>query len=199
MIRRKRGTLFVISAPSGTGKTTIIKRLLSTFDDIYFSVSYTTRPKRNGEIEGVDYVFVDEKTFKDMVEADEFLEYAVVYGNYYGTPKRPVLERIERGIDVVLDIDTAGAMSVKEKVEDTVLVFIFPPSIDTLVERLRLRGTESEEVMRKRISQAMVEIERSNIYDYWVLNDSIDRAFEELKSIVIAERCRRKRFELWGI
>ncbi len=197
MIRKKRGTLFVISAPSGAGKTTLIKRLLSSLDNITFSISYTTRPKREGEREGVDYYFVDEEKFRDMIDRDEFLEYAVVYGNYYGTPKRPVLESLERGIDVILDIDSKGARAVREKLEDAVLIFIFPPSMEVLIERLKSRGTDSEEVIERRIREAELEIEASSIYDYWILNDDLEKAYEELKSIVIAERCRKERWELW--
>lgn len=199
MIRKKRGTLFVISAPSGAGKTTLIKRLLSSLNNITFSISYTTRPKREGEREGVDYYFVDEEKFRDMIDRDEFLEYAVVYGNYYGTPKRPVLESLERGIDVILDIDSKGARAVREKLEDAVLIFIFPPSMEVLIERLKSRGTDSEEVIERRIREAELEIEASSIYDYWILNDDLEKAYEELKSIVIAERCRKERWELWRI
>ena len=197
MIRKKRGTLFVISAPSGTGKTTLIKRLLSSLDNVTFSISCTTRPKREGEKEGVDYYFVDEETFRSMIDRDEFLEYAVVYGNYYGTPKRPVLESLEKGIDVILDIDSKGARAVKEKLRDAVLIFIFPPSMEVLIERLRSRGTDSENVINRRIRDAKLEIEASIIYDYWILNDDLEKAYNELKSIVIAERCRKERWELW--
>lgn len=194
MITRERGTVIVISAPSGAGKSTIIRRLKEELDNIVFSVSYTTRPKRQGEINGVDYYFVSEDVFKRMVERGEFLEYAKVYGHYYGTPLKQVLDAIEAGKDVILDLDHQGARAVRNALPDAVLVFIFPPSIEALRERLKQRKTDSEEVIETRLRNAMMEIEASTEYDYWVLNDDIEKALNEVKAIVIAERCRRTNY-----
>lgn len=198
MIRRERGIIFVVSAPSGTGKTTLCKRLIEEDEEIVFSVSYTTRAPREGEIDGKDYFFVSEKEFRRMIEKGEFAEYAVVYGNYYGTSKRFLEERVERGIDVLLDIDTQGAEKIFSIYPDAVGIFIFPPSIDELRKRLVQRGTDPDEVIERRIKEAKKEIEKAYMYHYWIVNDDLNKAFEKLKSIVTAERCRSGRSKIVG-
>ena len=195
MFSRKTGILFVISAPSGTGKTTLCRRLLKEVDGITFSISYTTRAPRKGELHGKDYFFVDRETFEKMIKEDAFLEYACVYGNYYGTSKAFVEERLSKGEDLILDIDVQGAKQVFEKMKDAVGIFIFPPSIEELKKRLINRGTDPMEVIEKRLKEAKWEIEQSGMYHYWVLNDDLERAYQELKSVIIAERLKSHRLK----
>lgn len=195
MFVRKRGILFVVSAPSGAGKSTLCRRLLDDLEGIDFSVSYTTRPPRPGEVEGRDYFFVDRNTFMDMVRKGEFLEYAEVYGNLYGTSKSFVQERLREGKDLLLDIDVQGARQVLEKMPEAVGIFIFPPSLDELERRLLARGTDSKEVIEKRLEAAKWELDQAGMYHYWVLNDDLEEAYEVFKGIVLAERHRSKRLE----
>ncbi len=193
MFKRETGILFVVSAPSGAGKTTLCRMLLEELDGIEFSVSYTTRPPRDGEVNGRDYFFVDETTFKEMVDRGEFLEFAQVHGHYYGTSKRFVEEKLKRGIDLLLDIDVQGAKQVFDRMGDAVGIFIFPPSLMELERRLRLRGTDPPEVIEKRLKVAEWEMEQACMYHYWVLNDRLEEAFDTLRSIVVAERARSSR------
>ena len=190
-----KGLLIVISAPSGTGKTTLVHMLLKEFPNMEFSVSYTTRKPRPGEVNGKDYFFVDRKTFEKMVEEGDFLEWAEVYGNLYGTSKTQVLKALHEGKDVLLDIDTQGALQVKKNFPEAVLIFILPPSLKELERRLRSRGTDDEETIEKRLKIARKEIERAPLYDYIVINDFLEKAFEQLKSIVTAEKCRTERLK----
>ena len=193
MFKRETGILFVVSAPSGAGKTTLCRMLLEELDGIEFSVSYTTRPPRDGEVNGRDYFFVDETTFNEMVDRGEFLEFAQVHGHYYGTSKRFVEEKLKRGIDLLLDIDVQGAKQVFDRMDDAVGIFIFPPSLMELERRLRLRGTDPPEVIEKRLKVAEWEMEQACMYHYWVLNDRLEEAFDTLRSIVVAERARSSR------
>ena len=187
----RRGLVLVVSAPSGAGKTTLCRRLLREEPDLSFSVSYTTRPPRPNETHGKDYYFVDRKTFELMLSQEAFLEWAEVHGNLYGTSKEQVLQKLEQGQDVLLDIDVQGALQVKEKLKrEAALVFILPPSLEELERRLRSRATEDEETMRRRLAAARKEIAAASQFDYLVLNDRLEEAYATLKTILHAERQR---------
>lgn len=190
----EKGNLFIISAPSGTGKTTILKRVISELESIVFSVSHTTRTPRIGEKEGVDYFFVEKDTFETMQKKGLFLEWAEVHANLYGTSSHAVKELTEQGKDVILDIDVQGARQVMDKVREKVFfVFIAPPSLQELEKRLANRGTESESVISTRLKNAHDEMKSLEHYDYVIINEQVDRAVEVLKSIIIAERSRKRR------
>lgn len=190
--RKKRGQLIVLSGPSGAGKSTVIAELLSERDDIYFSVSFTTRKPRVGEADGVNYHFVSEKTFEEMIARDEFLEYAKYVDHYYGTSLKIIEEKLASGIDVLLDIEVQGAAKVREKCPDAVLIFIFPPSFEELSRRLHSRNTDSEEVIEGRLKQARIEYKEIPNYDYLVVNDTVSAAAAEIMAILTAEGCRSK-------
>ena len=190
---KERGLLIVISAPSGTGKTTLCHMLLKEFPEMEFSVSYTTRKPRKGEVNGRDYFFVDEETFKRMIEENDFLEWARVYGNYYGTSRSQVEKALREGRDLLLDIDVQGALQVKKNMPEAVLIFIMPPSLKELERRLRKRGTDDEKTIEKRLKVAREEIKQAVHYDYIVVNDELEVAFTKLKAIITAERCRTER------
>lgn len=187
------GLLIVISGPSGVGKGTVCKRLLSDNDKISLSVSATTRKARTGEIDKVSYFFMGKEEFEDMVEKKEFLEYAYVHGNYYGTPKKYVLDKIEKGQDVLLEIDIQGALKVKDIYPEGVFIFIMPPSMEELKKRIVNRGTETEEAIARRLEAAYKEIEYVFKYDYVVLNDEIETAVNKIESILDAEKCKVNR------
>ncbi|KPK00113.1 MAG: guanylate kinase [Desulfobacterales bacterium SG8_35] len=187
------GNLFIISAPSGTGKTTILKKIIATMEKVAFSVSHTTRPPRPGEQETVDYFFINKETFAAMQQQGLFLEWAEVHGNLYGTSGSAVQEAAEQGFDVILDIDVQGARQVREKLGDKgVFVFVSPPSLEELERRLAGRSTETEAVIAKRLANAREEMKSIEHYDYIIVNDIVDQAVEVLKSIIIAERSRRR-------
>ena len=190
------GILFIITGPSGAGKTSILKRVMREVENLEFSVSYTTRPRRPGEVDGRDYFFVDEKRFKKMVEEGEFLEWAIVHGYYYGTSKNFVNERLERNVDLLLDIDVQGALNVKRMDLDMVSVFIAPPSLEDLERRLRKRGTDSEYDLKKRLEDAKWELSKISEFEYLIVNDFLEKSVEKLKSIITAERMRTKRIKL---
>ena len=191
------GILLVLSAPSGTGKTTLARRLLAQLPDAIFSISVTTRQARGREQDGVDYHFVDVASFQERIERSEFVEWAEVHGHFYGSSQAVVDEaRARRGV-AIFDIDVQGGHAIKRKHPDTVLVFILPPSMEALEQRLRGRGTDAEETIRRRMLAARSEIERGiATYDYIIVNDDVERAYRELHSVVIAERCRRGRVDL---
>jgi guanylate kinase len=194
------GLLLVLSAPSGAGKTTLARRLEREFPKAEFSISYTTRERRGQEQNGIDYHFVDSNTFLQMVNRGEFIEWANVYDNYYGT-SRAIVDRVfsTRGI-AVFDIDVKGGRAIQARFPEAVLVFILPPSMEELERRLRGRGTDSEEIIARRLLAARSEIEKGiEAYDYLVINDSLERAFDELRSIVVAEQARRGRVDLRGL
>ncbi len=185
-----KGILVVLSGPSGTGKGTICKSFLDKNKDVKLSVSCTTRTPRDGEVHGVNYFFTEKEKFEDMIKKDEFLEYANVYGNYYGTPKAYVDDMLNKGYDVILEIDTQGALNVKEKFEDGVYIFIMPPSLKELENRIVGRGSETEETLKKRLGAATGEIKLAEKYNYAVINDTIDEAVKKIESIIIAEKCK---------
>lgn len=184
---KRKGKLFVFSAPSGTGKTTIIKGVLDKFPDLSFSISATTRNKRSTEREGVDYFFHNVEEFKNRVENDEFLEWGKFFGYYYGTLKKPVFDKINVGISIVLEVDVKGAINIKEAYKDSVLIFISPPSIQELKKRLFNRKTESDEDFKKRIERAEMELNYKEKFDYNVYNYNLDDAQKEVNEIIISE------------
>ncbi len=191
---QRRGTLLVVSGPSGAGKGTLCSKLLANRSHVQFSVSVTTRKPRNGEVDGVHYNFVSDERFDEMIEAGEFLEYACIFGlNRYGTPIKGVEELLKKGVDVLLDIDVQGAMNVKKIMAEAVLVFVLPPSYEVLAHRLRNRGTEDEEMVVRRLNTAREEIKLADRYDYLVVNDDLKTATEQLIAILTAERCRKER------
>jgi len=188
------GTLFIISAPSGAGKTTILKRLLATVGGAAFSVSHTTRGQRPAEQEGIDYFFLDRAAFEAMRDRGDFLEHAEVHGNYYGTSVQAVRERLGEGIDVILDIDVQGAAQVRRHAEiGQASVFIVPPGWEELEKRLRERGTDSPEIIEMRCANARRELGDLDKYDYVVVNDCLDEAVDTLRAIIVAERSRGRR------
>lgn len=179
-----KGHIFVISGFSGVGKGTIIKEILKRNSNLYFSVSYTTRKKRLNETEGVDYYFVTQEDFKQMILKDQFLEWAIVNDDFYGTPKNLVLDKIEKNIDVVLDIDVKGAIQVKSKLPGlTTLIYIIPPNGEELLKRLYKRNTENQDEITKRITTSLIEINYINAYDYIVINDRLEKCIEEIEEI----------------
>lgn len=188
----KRGKTFIVSGPSGVGKSTVLKSLLERRRDVYFSVSATTREIRPGEENGVHYHFLEVDTFRQWIAREEFLEYAEYVGNFYGTPKRYVDEAMDRGEDVILDIEIQGAIQVKSKRPETVSVFIAPPSWTELEHRLTERGTDSPDKIQKRLLRAKVEFQTAHTYDYFVINDNVENAVRELEAIMTAEHCKPK-------
>jgi guanylate kinase len=187
------GLLYVISGPSGVGKTSIIDGVMKRVNNVVFSVSCTTRPKRPSEVEGRDYFFVDEETFMRMVERDEFLEWAVVHGYYYGTPRKFVEEQLRKNINVILDIDVQGAMTVMKKFKDAVFIFVAPPSFDELKKRLLKRGTERQEDMIKRLEDAKKELEQIPKFQYLIVNVDLQESIDQLTSIIVAEQLKVNR------
>ena len=185
-----RGKTFIISGPSGVGKSTGLRALLEQQESLYFSVSATTRAPREGEVDVVHYHFIDPATFHGMIEQDEFLEYAEYVGNFYGTPKKYVDEAMDHGRDVILDIEIQGAQQVCAKRPETVRIFIAPPSWAELERRLTDRGTDTPEKIQKRLLRAKVELQTAGSYDYFVVNDSVENAVRELRAILCAEHCR---------
>lgn len=179
-----RGMLFVVSAPSGCGKGTILAEVFKKNSNIYYSVSATTRLPREGEVDGVNYFFMTKEKFSELAQNGQMLEYAEFCGNFYGTPKSAVEEKLNSGMDVILEIETKGAMLVKERMPEATLIFILPPSVKELRRRLSKRGTETEEVIEKRVSEAVGEIKKAYNYDYVMMNDELSDAIEDFISIM---------------
>ena len=189
-----RGLLLIVSSPSGAGKTTLCKRLRDEFPQIGFSVSYTTRPPRPGEVDGKEYAFVSSDTFQEMVTRDEFAEYATVHGNMYGTSEKRVRQALERGRDLLFDIDFQGARQLHTKFGDhVVLVFILPPSMGELEKRLRQRATDANDVIERRLRMAKEEMGHYHEYQYVIINDEIDEAYDKLRAIYLAQLQRADR------
>jgi guanylate kinase len=188
------GLLIVISGPSGAGKGTICKAL-SEDQNLWISVSATTRKPRNGEVDGLNYFFLSKQEFTDKIDEDDFFEYAEVYGNYYGTPKWKTLEAIYNGKDVVLEIDIQGALKVKQQYPEGVFIFILPPSMEELKQRIINRGTETEESLIRRFKSAYQEVNYISKYNYAVVNDTVENAVEKIKAILTAEKCRVDRLK----
>jgi guanylate kinase len=190
-----RGTLFVVSSPSGGGKGTIIEHVLDRVQNLSYSVSYTTRAPRSKEVDGREYFFVSRDTFEEMVAAGEFLEWACVHGNFYGTAKSQILERTGAGADIILEVDVQGAAKVRELLMDSVSIFILPPSFDVLKERLIARGTDAPAELELRLRRAPDEMREYSSFDYVIINDEVDKAVCQLESIIYAERARCMRQE----
>jgi guanylate kinase len=191
-MKKKQGSLFVVSAPSGAGKTTLCHKICETVAGIKHSVSYTTRKPRAGEIDGIHYIFVDEDEFRSMISEGEFIEWAEVHGNFYGTSKKQIEQMVCSGIDAILDIDVQGAKQIRENLSavNNVLIFVLPPSMEALKQRLSGRGTDSVEVIAKRLKNAIGEIKEYKNYDYVIINDIFDEAVKEMSAVIIAERTR---------
>lgn len=190
--KRKKGTLIVLSGPSGVGKSTVISELLSERKDIHFSVSFTTRAPRAGEEDGINYNFVDRAEFERMIADDELLEYAQYVGNYYGTSMKVIQDKLDQGVDVLLDIEVQGAAKVRARCPEAVLIFIIPPSFEELSRRLRGRNTDGEEVISGRLETAREEYKEIGGYDYLVVNDKVPQAAAEIIAILQAEECRTR-------
>ncbi|MDU4889095.1 MAG: guanylate kinase [Clostridium sp.] len=184
-----KGQLLVVSGPSGAGKGTICKALIEK-NPIWISTSCTTRKPRAGEVEGVNYFFIEREEFLKRIDNDEFLEYAEVYGNFYGTPRSEVLRLLEEGKDVILEIDIQGALKIKSSYPEGVFIFIMPPSMEELRNRITNRGSETPESLKTRLEAAYDEISFASKYDYAVVNDEVDKAVKKIESIIIAEKCR---------
>lgn len=188
-----KGSLFIITGPSGTGKGTLLRQVMQTLDRLYFSVSATTRAPRPGEEDGVHYHFLSRERFEELVAWDRFLEYARYAENYYGTPLDPVLEQMEQGRDVILEIELQGALQVMARMPETVTVFIAPPSFAELESRLRGRGTETEEVIRTRLELARKECAAMDAFRYVVVNDRVEEAADRLRAVILSQRCLREK------
>ncbi len=191
--RKKEGLTIVISAPSGAGKTTLCKRLLQALPFLTYSVSFTTRQPRKNEIEGIDYYFVSIEEFKKMIERKEFVEWTEVHGEFYGTSSIFLNKIIEAGKDTILEVDVEGGTNIKKHYPQATLIFILPPSWKELEKRLKIRGTETDEKIRKRMERAKKEVEYAEYYDYLVINDNINNTLQDLLAIIRAERCRTTR------
>ena len=196
---RREGVIFILSAPSGAGKTTLIKRLMKLFPGIRLSISCTTRKTRQGEIPGRDYHFVGEKKFELMRARGDFAEWAIVHGSSYGTPWLPLERNIRNGYDVLLDIDVVGSRKIKKRYRNAVSVFLLPPSWRELERRLALRKTDGSEMIRQRLKNAQRELREITKYDYLIVNRKIREAVDALKSIVVAERLRVSRVQRWDV
>jgi guanylate kinase len=195
---KSRGSLFIVSAPSGAGKTTLCKRLLSSLPHLRFSISYTTRQPRQGEIHDRDYTFISREDFSSMIGRDAFIEWAEVHGELYGTSRKRLEEFLDNGYDVILDIDTQGALQIKERYREGTYIFILPPSLEILQQRLTGRKTDSREEIEKRLKRALAEIWTYSQYDYVIINDKLENALREFEAIIISQRVTaRKVNPIW--
>ncbi len=189
----ENGLPLVITAPSGTGKSTLVKKLLQDYPNFKFSVSCTTRPIRTGEVHGKDYYFMERAEFQQKIRENAFAEWAEVHGNYYGTPLKEVEDNLAQGHDILFDIDVQGALQLSLSLPNSFFVFLFPPSLEELERRLRTRGTDSEEAIVRRLQNAADEIKQSHWFNAWVLNDSIDLAYEQLKACYVTAKLNPRR------
>lgn len=190
---KTKGIPFIVSAPSGAGKTTLCKKAVAFFPDLRHSISYTTRPPRDGEVNGADYWFITNAEFDRMVESGEFLEYAGVHGKRYGTSKKDLEGLLDKGVDVILDIDVQGAEKVRERLRGGVFIFILPPSVEACEQRLKTRALDSPEEIKRRLKIALDEIKKAPEYEYIIINDDLDAAFGKLRSIIISEKAKTAR------
>ena len=191
-MNKREGLLFVVSAPSGAGKTTLCRAVMDSLEQVRHSISYTTRKPRPGELDGRDYYFIAENRFREMVEAGDFAEWAEVHSNFYGTSRRVLDGMRGEGIDVILDIETQGAKQIRKKYGQAVFIFVMPPSLGVLEERLRNRRSDHEDEIRKRMTRARDEIRDYVLYDYVIVNRDFDRALFELRAVITAERSRTR-------
>lgn len=190
-----KGSLIVLSGPSGSGKDSVCERLKEYNDNFWVSISCTTRKPRNGEEDGINYFFVSEEEFKQKIENDDLLEYAVYNGNYYGTPKSKIHEYLDNGIDVILVIEVQGALKIKHKIPEAIFIFLMPPTMKDLVYRLKKRGTETNDKIIERFKKAYKEINELSKYNYVVVNDDLDKSTRKVNSIIEAQKCRVDRIE----
>ncbi|MDP1758253.1 MAG: guanylate kinase [Thermodesulfovibrionales bacterium] len=195
MKRKNRGRLFIVSAPSGAGKTTLCQKLSSIIQNLKHSVSYTTRCRRPGEVNNRDYTFINEAVFRRMANKDEFVEWAEVHGNLYGTSRKRLDAMLDKGIDVILDVDTQGARQIRKKYKDGIYIFILPPSQGALKKRLKKRMCNSKEEIQRRLKRAVDEIKEYKKYDYVIINRVFDSAIEEMKAIIFSEKLRKDNIE----
>ena len=192
----KKGIIYVVSAPSGAGKTSLCREVAQKVPNLEYSVSYTTRPPRPGEVHGTDYFFVDEATFRNRIDKNDFIEWAEVHGNLYGTSRELLMDWVDRGIDVILDIDSQGAMTLKKKYNDGVYIYILPPSFEVLRQRLIDRRSDSPEEVSRRLQKAREEIWNYRQYYYLIVNVDFKKALKELESVILAERTKMKQMNL---
>ncbi|MBM4126050.1 MAG: guanylate kinase [Nitrospira sp.] len=195
-VQGRRGILFIVSAPSGAGKTTLCKQLVASMPGLWHSISYTTRKPRAGEEGGREYYFVEEDAFQDLMARHEFLEHAHVYGNWYGTPRKALMDKLEQGVDVLLEIDVQGALQIKKTFDDAVFIFILPPSLEALRERLLSRASDTQEVIQRRLQKVKEEVWSFREYYYIVRNDDLEQSLRELQSIFFAEQLKTKRLDM---
>lgn len=188
-----RGDIYIISAPSGTGKSTVIRKVLRIVPGLFFSVSYTTRASRFKEINGKDYFFVSMDEFENLIKADEFIEYCKVHNNFYGTSRRQIIPILEKGLDVILDIDVKGAIKVKEKFPEAILIFMLPPSIEELLQRLEKRHTDFDQELQTRLRALKEEVLYWKYYDYILVNDYINKTIDNVRSIILSNRLRKEK------
>lgn len=196
--KKNRGSLFIVSAPSGAGKTTLCRKLVSSLPNLKFSVSYTTRQPRQGEVDDRDYTFISREDFRVMADRGEFIEWVEVHGEFYGTSRKRLEELMDSGNDVILDIDTQGAIQIKEKCKEGIYIFVLPPSLEILKKRLEKRMTDSKEEIEKRLKVAVSEIKTFPQYDYVIINDIVEDALKEFEAIIISHRVSTKTINpLW--
>jgi len=187
-MKTSNAQLFIVSAPSGAGKTSLVRKTVTDLPNLNVSVSHTTRGMRPGEVDGEDYFFTSREEFESMIDNDQFLEYADVFGNYYGTSVKAVQEQLGDGCDVILEIDYQGAAQVRQKLDEVVSIFILPPSRATLIERLKSRGQDSDEVIERRTAEAVVEMQQYHRADFLIINDDFEQALIELKAVILSFR-----------
>ena len=186
------GKLIVVSGPSGVGKSTVVKKVMEEYPNLHFSVSATTRPMRPGEVNGKNYYFVSHAEFQKMIDGGHLLEYAQYVGNYYGTPEAPINKRLTEGCDILLDVEVQGALNIKKKRPDAILIFMVAPSFSEIEKRLNGRGDTAPELIKERLARAKWEYSQADQYDYLVVNDSVEKAVNEILSIITAEKCKTK-------